>query len=88
MFRALHSGEKFLYLYSNEKKFHEAADSKWCVSLEEASSVKFMFDRKSFCISMRDGGLIFLESSTVEEAEEWVRCLNAVLFAQGLMGGM
>lgn len=88
VFRALHSGEKFLHLYLNEKRFHEAENPKWDVSLQEATSVYFLSDRRSFCCSMSDGGLLFLDSSTTEEAEEWVRCLNAVLFAKGVTGGM
>ena len=88
VFRALHTGEKFLHLYLNEKRFHEAEDPKWDVSLEETTSIKLLCDKKCFCISMSSGGLIFLDSSTVADAEEWVKCLNAVLFAKGLTGGM
>ena len=48
----------------------------------------FLTDKKCFCISMGDGGLLFLDASSLEESEEWVRCLNAVLYAKGIAGGM
>ena len=57
------------------------------MNLVEASSVYFLTDKKCFCISLNDGGLLFLDASTLEEADEWVRCLNAVLFAKGINGG-
>jgi len=87
VFRSLHSGDKFLHLYTNEKKFHEAASPKWEVFLADASSVYFLTDRRSFCVSMTDGGLLFMDCSSVEECEDWVQCLNAVLFAKSLKGG-
>lgn len=82
-----HNGDKILHAYTNEKKYHEAENPKWKVYLHDATSVYFLTDKKSFCVSMGDGGLLFLDASTLEEAEDWVRCLNAVLYAKGINGG-
>ena len=38
-------------------------------------------------MSMTDGGLLFMDCSSIEEGEDWVQCLNAVLFAKSLKGG-
>lgn len=48
----------------------------------------FLSDKKGFCVSMTDGGLLFMDCSSVDESEDWVRCLNAVLFARNVNGGM
>ena len=87
VFRAIHTGDKILQVYSNDKKFLEAENPKWKVYLNEATSVYFLADQRSFCVSMSDGGLLFMDASSLEEAEEWLRCLNAVLYAKGINGG-
>lgn len=87
VFRALPSGDKVLHIYSSDKKFLEAENPKWRVYLNEATSVYFLTDERSFCVSMGDGGLLFLDACDLEEAEEWVRCLNAVLYAKGIGAG-
>lgn len=87
VFRATHNGDKILHIYSNDKKYHEAENPKYRVYLNEATSVYFLTDKRSFCVSMSDGGLLFLDSHSLEDAMEWVRCLNAVLYAKGTGGG-
>ena len=83
----MHTGDKILHIYVNDKRYHEAENPKWRVYLHDATSVYFLTDKKSFCVSMSDGGLLFFDASSPEEAEEWVRCLNAVLYAKGIGGG-
>ena len=75
-------------MYTSEKKFHEMDDPKWEVYLRDATSVYFLSDKKSFCIAMSDGGLLFMDAISLTEAEEWVRCFNAVLYAKGIDGGV
>ncbi len=87
VFRVVDTGDKILHVYSNDKKYHEAENPKYRVYVQDAKSVYFLTDKRSFCISFGDGGLLFFDASTEEEAEEWVRCFNAVLFAKGLGGG-
>lgn len=88
VFRATHTGDKILHIYSNDKKFVEGENPKWRVYLQDASSVYFLQGKRSFCVSMSDGGLLFLDANSLEEADEWVRCLNAVLYAKGIEGGV
>ena len=87
VFRALHTGDKILHIYSNDKKYFEAENPKYRLYVHDAKSVCFLTDKKSFCLSFGDGGLLFFDASSEGEAEEWVRSFNAVLFAKGVGGG-
>lgn len=88
-FRSRNSGEKLFEYYPTEKKFQELAVPKGMVHLNTASSVQAHNPERpqQFCIEMKDGNVCFFEAGSTYEAQEWVSCLNAVLFGRGPNGG-
>ncbi len=88
MFRAPSGAEKFLDFYQNDRKYSEMGPPKWTVDLSSTLSVTILNDnRVCFCLELDDGGACLFEAKTMDEAEEWVACFNAVLFNKGMHGG-
>ena len=88
-FRSRNTGEKIFEYYPTEKKFQELAVPKGMVRLNTASSVQAHNPERpqQFCIEMKDSNVCFFEAGSLYEAQEWVSCLNAVLFGRGPNGG-
>lgn len=89
VFRSRDGGEKLFEYYATEKKFQERAMPKGVIHLGTASSVKAHSQekRQQFCIEMTDDAVFFFEAGSVYNAQEWISCLNAVLFGRGPNGG-
>lgn len=75
--------------YATEKKFQERTVPKGVIGLSTASNVKAHSQerRQQFCIKMTDDTVLFFEAGSVYNAQEWISCLNAVLFGRGPNGG-
>ncbi len=86
MFRALGTGSKVLEIFVSEKKFLESSlTPRGSIPLGYATCIR-QHDperRQYFSIEMSDGALCFFEAASINETEEWVHCLNAVLFGTG-----
>ncbi len=88
MFRAPSGSEKFVDFYQSERKYSEITPPKWTVDISNAVTVTIVSDnRVCVCIELDDGGACLFEARTVEIAEEWAACFNAVLFTKGMNGG-
>ena len=89
VFRSRDGGEKLFEYYATEKKFQERAVPKGVIYLGTASNVKAHSQerRQQFCIEMTDDTVFFFEAGSVYNAQEWISCLNAVLFGRGPNGG-
>ena len=90
VFRSHESGEKAFYYYSNEQKAKENKTAyKGVLALTAVNCIqRHDPERKQqFLIEMTDGGMCFFEASSPYDAQEWVTCLNAVIFGKGPSGG-
>ena len=89
VFRALESGDKLLEYYQNERKYHDKGPSKGWIPLREANFVQHhdLEKKHLFCIEFREQSVAFFEAMSTDESEDWMQCLNAVLFGKGPRGG-
>ena len=88
VFRAVSGERKELEIYSNERRFLEAAPPKLLIDLKDATGVHVLNGKRSeFYVELSDGGMCLFETKSPEESMEWVSCLNAVLYAKGPNGG-
>ena len=86
VFRALDGGDKILEYHQNERKFKESpAYPKGVLHLGSALAVSYHNPEKKqqFSVEMADGTICFFEAATPQMGQEWVACLNAVLFGKG-----
>ena len=89
VFRAPSGSEKCLDFYQSDRKYAEAGQPKWSTDLSSATKVNVQGDnRVCFSLELGEGGSCLLEAKTLESAEEWISCFNAVLFTKGAHGGM
>lgn len=87
VFRAPSGTEKFLDFYQNDRKYTEAGPPKWSVDLSSVTSVnQYNDNRVCFYLELEEGGACLFEARTVEAADEWTSCFNAVLFTRGAHG--
>ena len=91
MFRAVESGGKALYYYQNEAKYQENKTSyKGVVPLSAVKCIQQHDPEKrhQFLVEVNDGAVCFFEAASPTIAQDWVICLNAVLFGKDPNGGM
>ncbi len=88
VFRAPSGAEKFVDFYQNERKYSDVSPPKWSIDISMATTVSVISDnRVCVCIEVEESGACLFEAPSVEAAEEWLSCFNAVLFTKGRHGG-
>ena len=86
VFRALDGGDKIIEYHQNERKFKESpAYPKGVLHLKSALSVTPLSSERQlqFSVEMMDGCACVLEACLPHLAQDWVACLNSVLFGRG-----